>query len=147
MFLKLLILLERRCHGISNLSQRQLKYQFGKNLRRRLSMNYIKILASVGTINYISHCYPLCVVLDACNNFPCRSHLPIYQALLPLPTLAQHFANFLRVQGGALIFLEFSLAQVNAMLLKTFMHEVLHQSQTSCCMLQTHIVTLRPFVQ
>ena len=25
-----------------------------------LSMNYIRIFASVGTINYISHCYPLC---------------------------------------------------------------------------------------
>ena len=60
MFLILLILLEQRCRGISNLSWRRLKYQFGKNLRRRLSMNYIRILASVETINYINHCYPLC---------------------------------------------------------------------------------------
>ena len=35
MFLILLILLEQRCRGISDLSQHRLKYQFGKNLRRR----------------------------------------------------------------------------------------------------------------
>ena len=34
-FLILLILLERRCCGISDLSRCRLKYQFGKNLQRR----------------------------------------------------------------------------------------------------------------
>ena len=35
MFLILLILLEWRCRGISDLSRHRLKYQFGKNLQRR----------------------------------------------------------------------------------------------------------------
>ena len=41
------------------------------------------------------YCYT--VVLNVCNKFPCQSHLPIYKALLPLPTLAHHFASFLGV--------------------------------------------------
>ena len=48
MFLKLLILLERRCCGISDLSRPQLKYQFGKNLRRRPTLAEYELHKNLG---------------------------------------------------------------------------------------------------